>query len=175
MLELLASQAAISLENARLYSDLQEREAKVRRLVDSNIIGICIWDARRSDHRGQRKPFSHGGVRPRRSRLGSAALDGADAAPNGATLTNRAIAELKASGTCQPCEKEYFRKDGSRVPVLVGAATFGEKQDQGVAFVLDLTERKRTEARASTPGVIRLSRSLPISWRIADLKEGRII
>ena len=53
VLELLAAQAAISLENTRLYSDLQEREAKVRRLVDSNIIGIFILDPRRSDHRGQ--------------------------------------------------------------------------------------------------------------------------
>src|ERR1700688_10070 len=44
VLELLASQAAISLENARLYSDLQEREARIRRLVDSNIVGIMIWD-----------------------------------------------------------------------------------------------------------------------------------
>src|SRR5262249_37842432 len=43
LLELLASDAAISLENARLYRDLQEREARVRRLVDSNIIGIFIW------------------------------------------------------------------------------------------------------------------------------------
>src|SRR6202040_3093953 len=40
VLKLLASQAAISLENARLYNDLQEREARIRRLVDSNIIGI---------------------------------------------------------------------------------------------------------------------------------------
>src|ERR1700676_1138960 len=44
ILELLAAQAAISLENTRLYGDLQEREAKVRRLVESNIIGIYIWD-----------------------------------------------------------------------------------------------------------------------------------
>src|SRR5712671_4522003 len=43
VLELLASQAAISLENARLYDDLQEREARIRRLVDANIIGIMIW------------------------------------------------------------------------------------------------------------------------------------
>jgi predicted ATPase/GAF domain-containing protein len=48
LLEILASQAAISLENTRLYGDLQEREAKVRRLVDSNIIGICIFDLDRS-------------------------------------------------------------------------------------------------------------------------------
>ena len=44
VLELLASQAAISLENARLYNDLQEREARIRRLVDSNIVGIVFWD-----------------------------------------------------------------------------------------------------------------------------------
>src|SRR6202043_728122 len=43
VLELLASQAAISLENARLYNDLQERETRIRRLVDANIIGIMIW------------------------------------------------------------------------------------------------------------------------------------
>jgi hypothetical protein len=44
LLDLLASRAAISLENTRLCADLQEREAKVQRLVDSNIIGIHIWD-----------------------------------------------------------------------------------------------------------------------------------
>src|SRR6202022_495133 len=43
VLALLTSQAAISLENARLYNDLGEREARIRRLVDANIIGIMIW------------------------------------------------------------------------------------------------------------------------------------
>src|ERR1700694_1898444 len=44
ILKLLASEAAISIENARLYRDLGEREARIRRLVDANIIGIFIWD-----------------------------------------------------------------------------------------------------------------------------------
>ena len=44
VLKLLASQAAIALENARLYRDLEQREAKIRRLVDANIIGIFIWE-----------------------------------------------------------------------------------------------------------------------------------
>jgi GAF domain-containing protein len=44
VLKLLASQAAISLENTRLYRDLEEREAKIRRLVDANIMGIFIWN-----------------------------------------------------------------------------------------------------------------------------------
>src|SRR6201982_369980 len=43
VLKLLASQAAISLENTRLYRDLAQREAKIRRLVDANIIGVLIW------------------------------------------------------------------------------------------------------------------------------------
>jgi C4-dicarboxylate-specific signal transduction histidine kinase len=46
------------------------------------------------------------------------------------------------TGSLQPFEKEFFRKDGSRVPVLIGVANF-EDGHQGVAFVLDLTERKQ--------------------------------
>jgi PAS domain S-box-containing protein len=58
---------------------------------------------------------------------------------------DRRAAQLKASRTAQPYEKEYFRKDGTRVPVLVGAAVFEERSGEGVGFVLDLTDRKRAE------------------------------
>src|SRR5206468_4777548 len=60
----------------------------------------------------------------------------------------RAVEQVKMTGSLQPYEKELFRKDGSRVPVLLGSAAFDEQRDQGVAFVLDLTERKRAEAEA---------------------------
>src|SRR5215468_10235945 len=55
---------------------------------------------------------------------------------------------LKKAGTAQPLEREYLRKDGSRVPVLIGAASLEENGDQGVAFVLDLTARRRAESEA---------------------------
>ena len=54
---------------------------------------------------------------------------------------------MRTIGTSQPYEKEYFRKDGSRVPVLVGGATVDER-GAVVAFVVDLTERKQAEAEA---------------------------
>src|SRR5262249_22960862 len=47
LLKVLASQAAISLENSRLYHDLANREGKIRRLVDANMIGIFIVDRER--------------------------------------------------------------------------------------------------------------------------------
>jgi C4-dicarboxylate-specific signal transduction histidine kinase len=59
---------------------------------------------------------------------------------------DRRVAELKATGTTQPYEKEYFQKSGGRVPVLLGGAKFEERADEGVSFVLDLTDRKRAEA-----------------------------
>jgi PAS domain S-box-containing protein len=144
VLELLAAQAAISLENTRLYSDLQEREAKVRRLVDANIIGIFILDLK-----GQiieaNEAFLHM-VGYSRDDLISGRVRWTALTPNEwSDATERANAELRATGSCKAFEKEYLRKDGTRVPVLLGAATFGERQDQGVAFVLDLTERKHAE------------------------------
>jgi signal transduction histidine kinase len=57
----------------------------------------------------------------------------------------RALAEVIRTGTVQPFESEFFRKDGSRVPVLIGATLFQEGGKDGVAFVLDLTERNRAE------------------------------
>ncbi|MGH8353796.1 MAG: response regulator, partial [Pseudomonas sp.] len=58
----------------------------------------------------------------------------------------QAAAELAATGSCQPYEKQFFHKDGSRIPVLVGGALFEESKEYGVAFVLDLTERKQAES-----------------------------
>ena len=46
----------------------------------------------------------------------------------------RTVAELKRTGTAQPFEKEYLRKDGSRVPVLVGGAFFEEGTDKGLSL-----------------------------------------
>ncbi len=147
VLKLLASQAAIALENSRLYRDLAEREAKIRRLVDANIIGIMIWKLE-----GQILDANDAFLRM----LGYDREDVASGRVHRIDLTPpewrdrdvRTQKELETTGTVQPFEKEYLHKDGHRVPVLIGAATFAEGEKEGVAFVLDLTARKRAEAEA---------------------------
>jgi PAS domain S-box-containing protein len=145
VLKLLASQAAISLENTRLYRDLAEREARIRRLVDANIIGIFLWDLE-----GRILEANDAFLRMvgyDREDLASGRLRWTDLTP--AEWLDRdvkqLVPEMRLTGSLQPFEKEYFRKDGSRVPVLIGAAPFENSGTQGVAFVLDLTDRKRAE------------------------------
>jgi len=144
VLQLLASQAAISLENARLYNDLGEREARIRRLVDANIIGIMIGDSRGRILEANEAFLGMLGYS--REDLVSDRIRWTKLTPaEWAAADQDAIAQLGATGTCKPYEKEYFRKDGSRVPVLVGGAFFEPKRDEGVVFVIDMTERKRAE------------------------------
>ncbi|HEX3996678.1 MAG TPA: ATP-binding protein, partial [Acetobacteraceae bacterium] len=148
VLKLLASQAAVALENTRLYRDGIEREAKIRRLVDANIIGIFIWGSE-----GQIFEANDAFLRMvghDRDDLVSGRVSWTDLTPPDWRERHEQdwTPELLMTGTVQPYEKEYFRKDGSRLPVLVGAAGFDDGGKQGVSFVLDLTERKRAEADA---------------------------
>ena len=134
-------------ERKRAEKALRESEAKIRRLVDANIIGIFIWD------------FNGRILEANEAFLHIVGYDHEDLVagrirwtdltpPEWRDRDTRLIQEHKMTGSLQPFEKEYFRNDGSRVPVLIGAATFEEGGNQGAAFVLDLTERKRTEQAA---------------------------
>ena len=145
VLELLACQAAISLENTRLYSDLQEREMRIRRLVDSNIIGIFFWDLAgnitdANDAFLALCGFSRADLQC--GRINWQAMTTAQ----GHAADQRAMEELQQSGTCTPYEKEFVLKDGRRIRVLVGGAFLEGSSYHGLAFVLDLSERQRAEA-----------------------------
>jgi len=172
VLELLASQAAISLENARLYNDLQEREARIRRLVDSNIVGIVFWDVQGRIIDANQAFLDIVGYA--QEDLVSRRLRWAELTPAEWRDTDeQIIAELKATGTVQPCEKEYFRKDGSRVPVLVARALFEWKPDEGVSFVIDMTDRKLAEEklRASEQRLLDAQMELARATRVTTLGE----
>lgn len=131
-------------ENVALHGDLLARDKKIRRLVDANIVGIIIWEVE-----GRILEANDAFLRM----VGYDREDLAAGRLHRTTLTPpewrdrdaRTVAELRRIGTAQPFEKEYVRKDGSRVQVLIGGAMFEEGASQGVGFVLDLTERKRAE------------------------------
>ena len=121
-------------------------DAKIRRLVEANVVGIVTWnlegaitganDAFLRMVQYDREDFASGRVRW--TDLTPAEWRG---------CAERAVADLKASGSFQPFEKEYFRKDGSRVPALVGGALFEGSENEGLAFVVDLTAQKRAQER----------------------------
>ncbi|MRV71251.1 AAA family ATPase [Duganella sp. FT92W] len=162
VLELLASQAAISLENALLYADLQqenasrkrveaalrEREARIRRLVESNIIGVFFWDLQGGINDANDAFLHLTGYG--RDELASGSLRWNDfTPPEYAAADARAREEVARTGKLLPYEKEFVRKDGGRVPVLVGGALLEGSADHGVGFVLDLSERKQAEIERS--------------------------
>jgi PAS domain S-box-containing protein len=129
-------------ENVQLQSDIEERDKKIRRLVDSNIIGIIIWEVEGRILEANDEFLRMVGYD--REDLTAGRLHRTTMTPpEWRDRDARTVAELRRIGTAQPFEKEYVRKDGSRVPVLIGGAMFEEGTSQGVGFVLDLTERKR--------------------------------
>jgi PAS domain S-box-containing protein len=174
VLKLIASQAAVCLENTHLYHDLEEREAKIRRFVDANIIGIFIWNLRGEIIEANEAFLRLVGYS--REDLISSHLRWTDLTPaDWRDRDERAIAELKATSSIQPYEKEFFRKDGVRVPVLEGSTFFEGSENEGVAFVLDLSELKRTEealrrSEAYLTQAQRLSRTGSFGWDVSSSK-----
>ena len=159
LLGMLASQAAISLETARLYAALraenaerrraqqmaQERQSRLQQLVDANLVGVCVaeLDGRFVDANdaflqmvGHTRDDLAAG-RLTRQGLTPPEFQAGDA---------QAVQRLLSDGRCPPYEKEYRRRDGTRVPALVGSILFEGQPRQTVAIVLDLTERRQAEA-----------------------------
>jgi formate hydrogenlyase transcriptional activator len=146
---------AHSAQNASGYrefigavTDITERkttEDKFRRLVEAGILGIFFANVEGEivyANQAFLQMLQYG-----REDLVSSRLRWADLTPvEWRERDERALSEFLATGVFQVYEKEYFRKDGSRVPVLIGGARF-QRANEGVLFVLDLSEQKRAEQK----------------------------
>jgi len=121
-------------------------EAKIRRLVEANVVGIVMWNLEGAIT-GANDAFLRM-VQYDREDLTSGRIRWTDLTPaEWHDRDEQTKAELKATGIFPPFEKEYFRKDRSRVPVLLGGALFERSGNEGVALVLDLSEQKRAEEK----------------------------
>jgi PAS domain S-box-containing protein len=145
LLELLASQAAISLENARLYGELTMSEERWRKLFESVPVGVALMG---SDGR-------YGSVNPAFQRMTGYSeaelrrLSPADITHEDDRAWTEAIVAAHAAGRryAQRFEKRYRRKDGgiTWAEISLFPAPFAGSADQPDRIAVDVTERKRAE------------------------------
>jgi PAS domain S-box-containing protein len=128
----------------RDVTERNRKDARLRRLVDSNVQGVMFWNAKGHVVTANDAFLSIVGYTCEDLEAGYIGW-GTMTPAEYADLDRRGVEEIADKGVCTPYEKEFIRKDGSRVPVLVGAARFEDSSDEGVCFVVDITERKRVE------------------------------
>src|SRR3954464_6707751 len=147
-------------------------ETKVRRLVDANVVGIVMFTLEGAIT-GANDAFLEM-LQYSQEDLAAGTVRWGDLTPaEWRNTKDRADAELKATGIFQPFEKEYIRKDGSRVPVLLGGTLFEPGGSEGVAFIVDLSEQKRAESSLRRSEAFlaegqRLGQTGSYSWRVAS-------
>jgi len=126
---------------------LKESERRFRRLVESNAQGVLFWNTA-GQITGANDAFLKLVGYSRQEMEAGLVNWIAITPPEYAKLDQLALEEIAIKGACVPYEKEYIRKDGTHVPILLGAASFEDNPQEGVCFAVDLTERKRLERHA---------------------------
>jgi len=131
-------------ERRRVADALRASESRFRRLAESNLLGIIVEDLKGRLLDANEAFFQMVGYTRQELLLGKVRWDELTA-PEWRDSDRRALEQLKKLGIAIPREKEYLRKDGGRVPVLIGMALLEGSEEECICFVLDLTERKRAE------------------------------
>jgi PAS domain S-box-containing protein len=137
--------AAAEPGSGALLQALGVEEDWLRRLLSSNMMGILLIE-------GGRVLQANGTflrmLGYTRDDLSAGRVRWQEVTPaEYADADRRALEELARQGSIRPYEKEFVRKDGSRLPVLLVGSAVRQQPLRGVCFVLDLTERKRLERR----------------------------
>ncbi len=121
-------------------------EARYRRIFESNMLGIGYWDVNGSILGANDKLLEIIGYS--REDVLTGKLDWIAITPPEYRQADQKVLEaIMETGVCDPFEKEYIHKDGHRIHILIGAASFENSHDNGVFFILDITARKFAEAQ----------------------------
>jgi PAS domain S-box-containing protein len=130
-------------KRVRIERMLSDSELRFRALVRANLIGVVSGENSRIIDANEAFLLLLGYTR---HDLQIGAMDWEQMTPpEYAHQDSKAMQELISSGCCETFEKEYFRKDGSRVSVLIGAVSSNVSPLRWTCFVLDITSRKVAE------------------------------
>jgi PAS domain S-box-containing protein len=123
---------------------LKRSESRFRRVVESNIIGIAFWN--RDGKFTEANDYFLSLFGYTEAELKAGLIDWQAMTPLEFREKDQvALAEIATQGIATPYEKQFFHKDGRRIDVMVGSALFEDSQNEGVAFILDITETKEAE------------------------------
>lgn len=133
----------LSRERKRAKAALKENEEKLQSFVNANIIGILFSNINGSIYQGNDEFLRIIGYTQEDLLAGRINWWNLTP-PEYIDFDEQVIAQAQSSAnaTCVPFNKEYIRKDGSRVSVLVGFVLLGEEREKAVSFILDLTEQQ---------------------------------
>jgi two-component system cell cycle sensor histidine kinase/response regulator CckA len=136
--------AQVVTERVRAEQEARRSEERFLRVFESNLIGLTFFRFTGEIIDANDSALSTLGYT--RADLEAGLLNWRTATvPGFEHADDLALSEIASTGVCTPYEKEFYRKDGSRLPVLLGGATLSESGGTGVAFMLDLSERKQSQ------------------------------
>jgi PAS domain S-box-containing protein len=157
----------LDITQQKLAEEARQRtEFQFRTIAESNVIGIMQYrydgtlikanDALLRMLGYTREEFEMTGLSWRRL-----------TPPEWADADRKSLETLQSKGSVEAYEKEFFRKDGSRLPVYIGAANYKGTKDEGIAYILDISESKKALAalRESEVQFRTLAENIPqLAW-----------
>ncbi|WKZ70824.1 MAG: PAS domain S-box protein [Melioribacteraceae bacterium] len=152
---------------------LRSSEEKLRAFFESDVVGTVSADIYGGIHNTNKKYLEIIGYSEEEVRSGKVRWN--KITPEEfSELETAKIMEAKKHGSCKPYEKQYIRKDGTRIWVIIGFVLIGSAEEELIAFILDIQKMKENqlELERRNKFIQTVMDNLPIGVALNKIKEG---